>query len=67
MLSAEQRKYQLGAENIFFQLDAQTRVAQAQAGLLQAQVQYQNAIAALDYATGDLLQAYQVQIAELTK
>jgi outer membrane protein TolC len=66
-LSAEQRKYQLGAENIFFQLDAQTRVAQAQAGLLQAQVQYQNAIAALDYATGDLLQAYQVQIAELTK
>jgi outer membrane protein len=67
MLSAEQRKYQLGAENIFFQLDAQTRVAQAQAGLLQAQVEYQNAIAGLDFATGDLLQAYQIQLSELTK
>lgn len=67
MLSAEQRKYQLGAENIFFQLDAQTRVAQAKANLLQAQVDYQNAIAALDYATGDILEAYQVEIANLSR
>lgn len=34
-----------------------TRVAQAKANLLQAQVNYQNAIAALDYATGDMLEA----------
>jgi len=63
-LSAEQRKTQLGAENVFFLLDAQTRVASAQAGLLQAQVDYQNAIATLDYATGNLLDAYAVQISD---
>jgi outer membrane protein TolC len=64
-LTAEQRKYELGAENIFFQLDAQTRVAQAQANLLQAQIEYQDAVAALDYATGNLLDSYQVQIHDL--
>jgi outer membrane protein len=64
-LSAEQRKTQLGAENVFFLLDAQTRVAVAQAGLLQAQVDYQNAIATLDYATGSMLQSYRVQISDL--
>ncbi|HXJ90500.1 MAG TPA: TolC family protein [Candidatus Binatia bacterium] len=63
-LSAEQRKTQLGAENVFFLLDAQTRVASAQAGLLQAQVDYQNAIATLDYATGNLLDGYAVQISD---
>jgi len=64
-LSAEQRKTQLGAENVFFLLDAQTRVAVAQAALLQAQVDYQNAIATVEYATGSMLQSYQVQISEL--
>jgi len=66
-LAADQRKYQLGSETVFFLLDAQTRVATARASLLQGQVDYQNAVAALDYATGTLLQAYQVQIADLTK
>ena len=64
-LSAEQRKTQLGAENVFFLLDAQTRVAVAQAALLQVQVDYQNAIATVEYATGSMLQSYQVQISEL--
>lgn len=67
MLAAEQRKAQLGAENVFFQLDAQTRVANAEAILLQAEVDYQTAVASLHNATGSLLQDYDVQISELTK
>lgn len=67
MLAAEQRKAQLGAENVFFQLDAQTRVATAEATLLQAEVDYQTAIATLHNATGSLLQDYDIQISELTK
>lgn len=66
-LSADQRKYVLGSETIFFLLDAQTRVADARASLLQAQIDYQNAVAAVDYATGNLLQTYQVQIADITR
>ena len=66
-LLADQRKYELGSETIFFLLDSQTRVATARANLLQAQIDYQNAISAVDYATGSLLDAYQVQVAEITK
>jgi outer membrane protein len=66
-LSADQRKYELGSETIFFLLDAQTRVAAARASLLQAQIDYQNAVAAVDYATGTLLQSYRVQIADMTR
>src|SRR5215469_2097305 len=66
-LAADQRKYELGNETVFFWLDAQTRVATARAGLLQAQIDYQNAVAGVDYATGNMLQAYQVQIADMTK
>jgi|KBSMisStaDraftv2_1062788.scaffolds.fasta_scaffold39471_3 HAE1 family hydrophobic/amphiphilic exporter-1 len=65
MLSAEQRKAQLGTENIFFILDAQTRVATAEANLLQAEVDYQTAVATVHSATGSLLQEYHVQIAQL--
>jgi outer membrane protein len=66
-LSSDQRKYELGSETIFFLLDAQNRVAAARASLLQAQIDYQNAIAATDYATGNLLESYQVQIANMTR
>jgi outer membrane protein len=66
-VSADQRKYELGSETIFFLLDAQTRLASARANLLQAQIDYQNAVAAVDYATGNLLQDYQIQIADLMK
>jgi outer membrane protein len=66
-LVAEQRKYELGAETIFFVLDAQTRLADAELSLLQAQVGYQVAVAAVDHATGGLLQPYHVQIAELSQ
>ena len=67
MLTAEQRKAQLGAENVFFELDAQTRVANAEATLLQAEASYQLAVASLHNATGSLLQDYDVQISQLTK
>jgi outer membrane protein TolC len=64
-LSAEQRKYELGAQPIFFVLDAQTKLALAESDLLRAQVNYQIALAAVDHATGNILQPYHVQITEL--
>ena len=66
-LAAEQRKYELGSETIFFVLEAQTELASAELGLLQAEVNYQLAVAGLDHATGGLLEPYHVQIAELTR
>jgi hypothetical protein len=41
-------------------------VANAEATLLQAEVDYQTAVASLQNATGSLLQDYNVQIYELT-
>jgi outer membrane protein len=66
-LSSDQRKYQLGSETIFFLLDSQNRVAAARASLLQAQIDYQNAVTAVDYATGNLIESYQVQVGDMTK
>ncbi len=66
-LAAEQRKYELGSEPINFLLAAQTNLAQAELNLLQGQVSYQVARAAVDHATGSLLEPYGLQIAELTK
>jgi outer membrane protein len=65
-LAAEQRKYELGSSTVFFVLDAQTEVATAQQALLQAEVGYQIAVAAVDHATGELLEPFHVQIADLT-
>lgn len=64
-LDAEQHKYELGAETVFFVLEAQTELTQAQQALLQAQVRYQLAVAAVQYATGDLLSHFQVEITGL--
>ena len=66
-MAAEQRKYELGSSTIFLVLEAQSEVASAQQTLLQAEVGYQLAVAAIDHATGELLEPYHVQIAELTK
>ena len=65
-MAAEQRKYDLGSETIFFVLEAQTELASAELGLLQAEVNYQLAVAGLDHATGELLEPYHVHIEELT-
>jgi outer membrane protein len=64
-LQAEQHKYELGAGTVFFVLEAQTELTQAQQILLQAQVGYQLAAAAVDHATGGLLSRFQVQITNL--
>jgi outer membrane protein len=63
-LHADERKYELGAEPVFFVLDAQTQLAQAELNLIQAQVNFQIAVAQLDHATGDLLEHHHVQIME---
>jgi len=62
-LQAEQRKYTLGSSTVFFVLDAQNQLAQAEFSLVQAQTSYQSAVAALDFATGELLEHHQIQIA----
>jgi len=66
-LHADERKYELGVEQIFFVLDAQTRLAQAELNLIQAQISFQLAVAQLDHSTGDLLDRHHVQILETPK
>ncbi|HEX8764914.1 MAG TPA: TolC family protein [Candidatus Acidoferrum sp.] len=66
-LHADERKYELGAETVFFVLDAQNQLTQAEQSLIQAQVNYQLAVAQLDHATGDLLDHHHVQIVEPRK
>lgn len=62
-LSADERKYQLGAETIFFVLDAQNQLSQAELTLVQAQISYQRALAEVDHATGTLLDKHNVSLA----
>jgi outer membrane protein len=66
-LQAEERKYQLGGTTIFFVLDAQTQLANAEFALAQAQTNYQTAVASVDHATGKLLEHHQVQIVPVHK
>ena len=66
-LSSEQRKFELGAETNFYVLDAQTKLAQAELILLQTQVSYRLALAAVGHSTGDLLSPYHVQITDLSR
>jgi len=66
-VAAEQRKYELGAGTVFFVLEAQTEVAQAESGLLQAEVGYRLAAAAVDHATGNLLAPYHVEISDMIR
>ncbi len=61
-LQAEERKYQLGSTTVFFVLDAQTQLAQAELALVQAQTGYQTAVAGIDHATGKLLERHQVKL-----
>ncbi|HZD96056.1 MAG TPA: TolC family protein, partial [Candidatus Sulfotelmatobacter sp.] len=65
-LAAEERKYQLGAETIFFVLDAQNQLSQAEQSLVQAQVFYQKALAEVDHATGSLLAKHKLVPAAAT-
>jgi outer membrane protein TolC len=65
-LEAEQHKYELGAETVFFVLEAQTELTQAEQNVLQAQVGYQNATAQVEHDTGGLLARFEVQITNLS-
>jgi len=62
-LAAQERKYQLGAVDVFFVLDAQDRLSQAEQSLVQSQIAYQKALAELDHSTGALLEKYGIVIA----
>jgi outer membrane protein TolC len=62
-LSAEERKYQLGAETIFFVLDAQNQLSQAELSLVQAKIAYQRAMTEVDHATGALLRKHNISTA----
>jgi outer membrane protein len=66
-LHADERKYELGAEQIFFVLDAQTQLALAELSLIQSQVNFQLAVTQVDHATGDLLEHHHVQVVEPAK
>jgi outer membrane protein TolC len=66
-LRADERKYELGAETVFFVLESQTELAQAELNLIQAQVSYQVAVAQVDHSTGDLLDHHHVQILDPQK
>jgi outer membrane protein len=66
-LQADQHKYELGAETIFFVLEAQTELTEAQQTLLQAEVGYQDAVAQVDHETGGLLDRYRVQIEGISR
>jgi len=66
-LHADERKYELGAEPVFFVLDAQTQLAQAELNLIQSEVNFQLAVTQVDHATGDLLDHHHVQIVEPAK
>jgi outer membrane protein len=66
-LESDQRKYDLGTETIFFVLDAQNALAQAELNYLQAEVAYDLAITAVDHATGELLERHKVQIAQTSR
>jgi outer membrane protein TolC len=61
-LESEQRKYELGAGQLFFVLDAQTQLSQAELGLLSAKVDYQRALTRLDLTTGRLLEKYKISL-----
>lgn len=66
-LAAEQRKYELGAQTIFFVLDAQSTFQQAEQNYLQALIGYQRSLAQLDRATGNLLEKNRVLIDSAVK
>jgi HAE1 family hydrophobic/amphiphilic exporter-1 len=63
-LAAEQRKYELGVDTIFFVLDAQNQLSQAEQSLVSAEIGYQRALAGVDHATGDLLEKHRVMLAQ---
>lgn len=63
-LDAEQKKYNLGASTIFQVVQAQRDLANARTSVIATQNEYANARINLDRATGHMLTAHQISIAE---
>jgi outer membrane protein len=63
-LDAEQKKFALGASTIFFVVQAQRDLAQARSTEVSSASSYIKAKVALDQATGEILQTYNVSIQE---
>ncbi|HYO79977.1 MAG TPA: TolC family protein [Bryobacteraceae bacterium] len=63
-LDAEQKKYALGASTIFFVIQAQRDLAQAQATEVSALSAYNRARVSLGRSTGQILETYNVSIDE---
>jgi outer membrane protein len=61
-LEAEQKKYDLGVTTIFFLLDAQTQLTNAQANVVTQSVQYRRNLLALLRVTGQLLEDRGIQV-----
>jgi outer membrane protein len=61
-VESEQRKVQLGTGTTFFVLEAQNELTQAENTLVQAEISYQTALAAIDHATGTLLDRHHIQL-----
>ena len=61
-LDAEQKKYDLGTSVIFFVLDAQTRLVNAEAQLVNTTIQYRRNQITLLRVTGDLLEDRGIQV-----
>lgn len=63
-LDAEQKKYALGASTAFQVIQTQRDLAQAQAAEVAAMAAYQRARTQLDFATGRILEKYNIEIEE---
>jgi outer membrane protein TolC len=61
-VDSEQRKLQLGSGTTFLVLEAQNELTQTENSLVQAEISYQTALAAIDHATGTLLDRHHVQL-----
>ncbi|HUK32135.1 MAG TPA: TolC family protein [Candidatus Acidoferrum sp.] len=61
-LDGEQRKYELGSVQIFELLQVQIQLTSAQQALISAEVAYQQALVAVDHATGELIEKHNVKI-----
>ncbi len=66
-LDAEQKKYALGASTIFFVIQAQRDLAQAQAVEVAAQSAHNRARVQLERSTGQILTTFEVSIDEAVK
>jgi outer membrane protein len=61
-VDADQKRFDLGAITMFFLLDAQTQLTQAQSALVNQTVQYRRNLTTLLRVTGDLLDERGIQI-----